>query len=249
MNVLIVEDEPKIATLLKEMIETNHDWTVIYICQTIEGSVLYLTKNQAAIDLIFMDIELADGISFEIFNQISVVKPVIFCTAFSGFMLQAFKNSGIDYILKPFDNHDIDTALKKIITLKNSLAKVNPVQPAEEEIFVKFPHLLISRFRERIIPVLVQEIAIFFLKNGIVHLKTFNGEQSIISKTLDDIELITNPNDFFRINRQIIVHRKVISHITPLLSRKLRVNIVMDYPEELIVSRLKVAPFKEWGAF
>jgi two-component SAPR family response regulator len=102
MNILIIEDEYKTAILLKEMIESNQDCRVVYISQSIQETVSYLTKNQDKIELIFMDIELADGKSFEIFKQIEVIKPVIFCTAFSEFTLQAFKNNGIDYILKPF---------------------------------------------------------------------------------------------------------------------------------------------------
>jgi response regulator of citrate/malate metabolism len=124
MNVLIIEDENKTAQLLKEMIENHNDYLVVNICQSITSSVAYLKINQEKLDLIFMDIQLSDGESFEIFNLIEITKPVIFCTAFDDFMLKAFKNKGIDYILKPFQQKDIDVALNKLISLKMYLHQI-----------------------------------------------------------------------------------------------------------------------------
>ncbi len=186
-------------------------------------------------------------ITNEAFNQFT--KWVVFCTAYSEYMFQAFKNNGIDYLLKPFSQDDIDAALKKTFTIKASFSNLEQIQPIDNDNSTRFPPVLISRYKEKIIPVLVQEIAIISLKHGIVYVKTFKGEQSIISKTVDEIELILHPNDFFRINRQTIIHRKAISHIVPLSNRKLQVNIALYYLDELVVSRLKVASFNEWIKF
>ena len=121
MNILVIEDESKTAYLLKEMIENNADYLVVQICQSIKSSVSYLKKNQQKLDLIFMDVQLSDGESFEIFDLIDVKKPVIFCTAFDSYLLKAFKNKGVDYILKPFQQKDVELALNKVNFIKSAL--------------------------------------------------------------------------------------------------------------------------------
>jgi len=118
MNVLIIEDELKTAILLKELIESNPNYYVDTIIDSVEKSVSYLKKEQDNIDLLFLDIQLADGQSFKIFEQIQIDIPVVFCTAYDEYVLQAFKNNGIDYILKPFEDKDIHNALEKIAKFK-----------------------------------------------------------------------------------------------------------------------------------
>lgn len=246
MNILIIEDENKTAALLKKMIEEHDNCLVVNTCQSISNSVKYLQKNQAKLDLIFMDIQLADGESFEIFQQIEVNKPVIFCTAFNDFMLKAFKSNGIDYILKPFQQKDIDAAIHKVDIIKSSFQSIPQIFPQETPSKKTFQNSFIVRFREKMIPILVEDIAFIYLENETPHVYTFHGEQSAIFKTMDEIESAIDPNQFFRINRQMIVNRKAIKDIEPYFNRKVIVNLTIAAKDKLIVSRLKVSPFKEW---
>ena len=246
MNVLIVEDENKTACLLKDMIENQGNYLVVNICQTISSSVQYLKKNQSKINLIFMDIQLADGDSFEIFNLMEVTKPVIFCTAYNDYMLKAFKNNGIDYILKPFKQRDVVNALKKIDLLQNTfdhtiMAKIQTASQTNS-----FQTSFIVQKKEKMIPLSVFSIAFIYIENDIIYAVNFDNEKSSIFKSLDEIENVLNPIHFFRINRQMLVNRKAVKNIVPYFNRKLKVNLNIKHTDKVVVSRLKVSRFKQW---
>lgn len=250
MNILIIEDENKTAEYLKELIECNTEHLIVNICQSITKSVNYLKRNQQKLDLIFMDIQLADGNSFEIFKQIEVTKPVIFCTAYDNYMLQAFKNNGIYYILKPFKLEDINAALSKIRAMQKSLIQnQNKMTGIFDNNYLQTKQFQISflvQNREKMIPLDVDKIAFIHLKNEIVYVFKFSGEKSSIFKTLDEIERAIDPKQFFRINRQMIVNRKAIKEIVPFFNRKVEVNLNIPITLDIIVSRQKVTPLKEW---
>lgn len=246
MNVLIIEDENKTAQLLQEMIENHNDYLVVNICQSISVSVNYLEKNQKKIDLIFMDIQLSDGESFEIFNLIEVNKPVIFCTAFNRFMLKAFKNKGIDYILKPFQQKDVDNALKKVDFIKNTFGSDISTKLKEIQKPVSFQTSFIVEQKGKMTPLSVVSIAFMFIENDIVYALTFQNEKFAIFKSLDEIENAIKPNDFFRINRQMIINRNNIKNIVPYFNRKVIINLNVCNKDKAIVSRLKVSLFKKW---
>jgi two-component system, LytTR family, response regulator LytT len=247
MNILIIEDEKDTAVLLKEFIEQHPHYLVANICDSIEDSVNYLQKNQAKLDLIFMDIQLADGESFEIFEQIEVTIPVVFCTAYDSFTLKAFKNNGIDYILKPVKEHDIEQAIAKIEQLKNKFV-TNPITQIKDLLSKDqaYQTSFLVRFRDKMYPFLVSDIAFVYLDNGVVYLFNFKGEKHIILKTLDEIENVVSPQQFFRINRQMIINRDAIKEIESYFNRKVVARLSIDTPEKAIVSRLKVPPFLNW---
>lgn len=244
MNVLIVEDEKKTADFLQELIETHSKFIVVNICQSIADTVLYLGKNQSKIDIIFMDVQLGDGESFEIFKRIDVIKPVVFCTAYSNYLLNAFKNNGIAYILKPFQQHDIDEALNKVKLLSGALVR-HQIPSSLQQNAKSFQHTLITRYREKMIPLPVQDIACVFLENSIVNAVKFNGEQSPLFENLEELESVLDPFVFFRVNRQTIVNRKAVKEIEPYFNRKI-VLTLSCFAEKIQVSRLKVTPFMEW---
>ena len=247
MNILIIEDEKNTAVLLKEFIEQHPNYLVANICDSIEDSVNYLHKNQAKLDLIFMDIQLADGESFEIFEQIEVTIPVVFCTAYDSFTLKAFKNNGIDYILRPVKENDIEKAIAKIEQLKNKFAP-NPVTQIKELLSKDHTYQtsFLVRFRDKMYPVLVSDIAFAYLDNEVVYLFNFKGEKHIVSKTLDEIENALSPQQFFRINRQMLINREAIKEIETYFNRKVMAHLSIETPEKAIVSRLKVSPFLSW---
>lgn len=249
MKILIVEDEHKTAQLLKELIEERSDYTVVAICDSVEAAVHYLQLHQHHLDVVFMDIQLSDGQSFEIFDQVAVKLPVIFCTSYNEYMLKAFKNNGIDYILKPFNEKDIHQAILKIEDLKSNFVKQSFENLNLKELFVKektYQTSFLIRFREKIYPILVADIAFACLESDAVRLYNFKGEKHPILKTLDDIENVISPNQFHRINRQMIVNRKAIKEIETYFNQRIVVHLTIPVSEQIIVPRLKVAPFLSW---
>jgi two-component system, LytTR family, response regulator LytT len=249
MNILIIEDEKKTAVMLRDIIEQHADRLVVRVCESIEESVAYLLKNQSKLDLIFMDIQLADGLSFEIFNQVQINIPVIFCTAFDDYTLKAFKNNGIDYILKPFKDEDIQYAFTKVNLLKENFTHkaFKPIDINQLIVRESIPQTsFLVHHREKMYPFQVSDIALVYLDNETVYLLNFNADKFPVAKTLDQIESTISPKQFYRINRQMIVNRKAIKDIEPYFNRKMVVHLAVSFPEKAIVSRLKVSPFLEW---
>ena len=247
MKILIVEDEQKTALLLKEFIEWHPTYSVESICDSVETAVNYLRQHQQDLDVVFMDIQLSDGQSFEIFDKISVNLPVVFCTSYNEFTLKAFKNQGIDYILKPFDAMDIRQTIAKVEALKgnfrqhtaNTLKEVLTQKPTYQTSFL-------IRFREKIYPVLVADIAFVYLENETAYLYNFKGEKHPIFKTLDEIENAVSPDQFYRVSRQMIINRKAIKEIEPYFNQRLVVHLTVPTPEKALVPRLKVSSFLNW---
>ena len=248
MNVLIVEDERKTAQLLQSFIENYDGFLVVNLCDSIESAVEYLEKHQDQIDLIFLDIQLADGESFVIFEQIDIQTPVVFCTAYDEYLMQAFNNNGVAYILKPFKEEDVHTALQKVLKLKHALVKTANGADGyvHEPVELSYNTSFVVRFRDKLFPVNVDEIAFVMINNEIVYLFNFKGEKHTVFKRLDEIEAAIDPHQFYRINRQMIVNRKAISEIAHYVNRKLLVSLKINTPEKAIVSRLKVTPFINW---
>jgi two-component system, LytTR family, response regulator LytT len=247
MKILIVEDEQKTALLLKEFIEWHANYNVVGICDSVESAVIYLRQHQQDLDVVFMDIQLSDGQSFEIFDKISVNLPVVFCTSYNEFTLKAFKNHGIDYILKPFDAMDIRQTIAKVEALKgnfrghtaNLLKEVLAEKPTYQTSFL-------IRFREKIYPVPVADVAFVYLENETAYLYNFKGEKHPVFKTLDEIENVVSPDQFYRINRQMLINRKSIKEIENYFNQRLVVHLTVSIPEKALVPRLKVAPFLSW---
>lgn len=246
MNVLIVEDEKFTAELLKELIEKDSDFLVTNILGSIVETVNFLSRHQSKIDLIFLDIQLEDGYCFEIFKHIDVVVPVIFCTAYDEYTLQAIKNNGIEYILKPFQENEIAEALRKFKKFVGHIQNKgisSLITPSSSQ---TFQESFLSQIREKSMVVYTKNIAAFFLENEIVNLFTFDGNKYPLFKNLEYIETACNPQTFFRINRQMIINRNSVISMQPYFNRKVILQLKMQLPEKPIVSRLKVSAFKKW---
>ena len=250
MNVLIVEDEIKTATLLKSLIESNTEYSVVEIFDSIDKTVRFLKNEQDAVDLLFLDIQLADGQSLNIFEQVEINIPVVFCTAYDEFVMQAFKNNGIDYILKPFEDDDIYNALKKVGKLKESFSKDSfNITEKIKSIFKEektYQENVIVNVGNKMIPISVEDIGLFHLENESVKIYCFDNKKYMLFKRLDEIQSILDEKLFFRINRQMIVNRNVVKEIEPFFNRKVIVKIKIELPQKAIVSRLKVTPFLKW---
>lgn len=244
MNILIVEDELHTANLLKEIIEDSGDFLVVNIVESIVDAVDYLVKHQHNLHLLFFDIELSDGLSFDIFNHVDIITPVVFCTAYDDYAMKAIKNNGIDYILKPFRNEEINSALEKYKTLQANLSTKTLVE--FNKLAPSFQQNFLSQFKDKTIVFKVDEIACFIIQNEVTYLHSFNGKKSPVFKKIEYIESVCDPKQFFRINRQMLVNRAAITSYQPYFNRKIILNISAKVDEKPIVSRLKVSEFKKW---
>lgn len=247
MNVLIVEDESHTASLLQEIIEQEEDFMVVEKIESVVETVQYLSKYQKNLDLLFFDIQLADGKSFEIFKHIDVFVPVVFCTAYDNYTLEAIKNNGIDYVLKPFKEVEIHQALKKYKRLISNIQAKTPIpisfQSPEKK---QYQQSFLTPFREKSIVVRAEEIALFTVEHESVYLYTLSGEKYTFLKKLEYLESVCDPQQFFRINRQMLVNRNAIASFEPYFNRKIILQLKVKVEEKAIVSRLKVSACKEW---
>jgi len=247
MNVLIVEDELHTANLLQEAIEQDSDFIVVEKLETITEAVAYLSKHQKNLDLLFFDIQLADGHSFEIFRHVDVVVPIIFCTAYDEYAMMAIKNNGIDYVLKPIKEKDIHGALGKFKTLRANL-QANNTSPLSLHVSApqSYQQNFLTQYRDKTLLIRAEEVALFSVYNETVYLYTFEGKKHPLFKKLEYIESVCDPDQFFRINRQMLVNLKAVISFESYFNRKIALELNIKTEEPPIVSRLKVTAFKDW---
>lgn len=251
MNVFIVEDEPLAVQKLSKLL---HDVApVIHIVGTADGieSSLEWLQSHPEPDLILMDIELCDGQSFEIFNQMEVKSPVIFTTSYDEYAIQAFRVNSVDYLLKPIKKEDLERALQKyerfshtqsqaidITKLVSELQRQN--QPRE------FRARFLVRQGQRLTPIETSEIAYFFSEEGLTFFMTRDRMKHLIDYTLEELEQMLDPKLFFRISRQFILEVKSIAQIHTYFNGKLKVDLRPSTDKEVMVSRERVSDFKDW---
>lgn len=251
MNILIIEDEQLTAEDLNDLIlEAEPTAKISAILSSVSEAIQYFEHGGTA-DLIFSDIQLGDGLSFEIFSKINLKTPIIFCTAYDEYAMNAFQTNGIHYILKPFDLQAIKQSLQKYKALQQTFS---PLSPGISELLRSFQHQdtirpssLLVHERDAIIPVKMEHIALFYIKNEVTHLYTFTGKVYTISKKLDEIMQLTG-NDFFRANRQFIVNRTAVKEASQYLSRKLSLSLTIPFSESITVSKEKLPQLLEWLA-
>jgi two-component system response regulator LytT len=250
MNIVIIEDEGVVADELELNIKQLIDEPVdIVQLRSVKEAIAYFKKSEAP-DLIFSDIQLGDGLSFEIFVAEPVSVPVIFCTAYDEYALDAFKANGIDYILKPFTIQTLDRAFQKYRQLKKVLsADQTPQYDALMQMLLnretQTATSVLVYHQDKIIPIKLEDIAMFYLENEITHLLTFSGKTFYPNKNLDELER-SSGNYFFRANRQFLVCRKAIIDVSSFFSRKLSLNLNIPFNEKVIVSKGKASQFLSW---
>lgn len=250
MRILIIEDEKLTAEDLAESIQSALPQAeIIGIIPSIERALAFFS-NKPEVDLIFSDIQLQDGVSFEIFHQIEIRCPIIFCTAFNEYALQAIKANGIDYILKPFASEDVKSALTKYLSWKTMMTGAG--EQIEQQLSGLLKSIggskkqsLLVHYQGRIIPLGQEDVAIFFKENDVTYLITKQSKKYVYDKTLEQLEEELN-SQFFRINRQCIIQRDVVVETIQLFNRRLEVLITLALPFKLEVSRNRVANFLKW---
>lgn len=247
MKVLIIEDEYVASEHLKNMLALlRPDIEILAVPDSIGTAVEWLNSNPSP-DLIFVDIELGDGQSFEIFHQVKVEAPVIFTTAYQEHALKAFKLNSVDYLLKPVDQQDLEAALNKFEKLHGEQKRL-----LQENLISLLKYTEKNRKRylaktgTRLISVETSDISYFYTKDRLQFIKTWKGEDLVLDKRLEEIEAEVDNREFFRVNRQFVVNYKSIQKVHTWFSGKLKVSVQPEAYEEIIVSRLKAAEFKKW---
>ena len=248
MKVVIIEDEKLSAehlTVLLQKIDSSI--VVVESFDTISASVTAFKEGLNA-DLIFMDIHLADGNSFEIFNQIELEIPVIFTTAFDNYAIQAFKQNSVDYLLKPIAFADLQFALEKFKKQQQFGNKdlISSIASAYQQINKEYKTRFLVKLGQTIDTITTEEIHHFETKESLSFLVTNKGNRYLIDYTLDQLESMLQPKNFFRINRKIILHIQSIEKVTTYFNSRLSITTKFLDSDAKIVSRDRVNDFKKW---
>jgi DNA-binding LytR/AlgR family response regulator len=218
----------------------------------VEDSVEWLSNTPQLPDLIFLDIQLSDGSSFDIFEQITVAVPVIFTTAYNEYALQAFRVNSIDYLLKPIEEEALGAALQKLSSLKNQLAgKSAAFSPQQLDNLLRQPLAdyktrFLTTLGDRIRYVPVEQIAYFFAEDNTVYLVTQDRKKYILDYTLDHLETLVDPRHFFRITRKYLTHIAAIGEVSRYFNSRLKVGLVPATDDEILISRVRVPGFLAW---
>jgi two-component system, LytTR family, response regulator len=247
IKIVIVEDEPRAASQLQRMLTAcDFEYELLEIIDTVEDAVPWFQKNTTP-DLVFMDIQLADGLSFEIFQNIEVDAPIIFTTAFDQYAIQAFKVNSVDYLLKPIQKADLNTALDKFLKsnkpaaiapslLKQLLGSMQQA-PKRDGLLVKEGNGFVQ--------IKVSDLLYCYSEASITFGVTSN-KRFIIDETLDELMGSLDPNRFYKINRGQLVAKAAIEKMNPYFNHRVKLSVTNPRDQEFIVSRPKTADFKQW---
>jgi DNA-binding LytR/AlgR family response regulator len=245
MNCLIVEDETFAADHLTYLLATYHpDIKVIGRTDSVSSTVEWL--KQYTVELIFMDVHLNDGLSFSVFEQLHITTPIIFCTAYDSFAIQAFSVNSISYLLKPIDIDELNKSIKKLY----SLQQLNPTVNTEYSALIPQENSYQQRFLinhgNQLVTVLANQIAYLFTRNKTVIIVTKENQQYSFDATLDQLEKKLNPKHFFRINRQFIIQLDSILKMENETRGRVKIETVPSCKDEMIVSIDRSGEFKKW---
>jgi DNA-binding LytR/AlgR family response regulator len=247
MKVLIIEDEKPAADKLKRILSEKHkDITILGTLETVESSINWFMNNPQP-DLIFMDIQLNDGISFEIFESVKITAPVIFTTAYDEYAIRAFKVNSIDYLLKPIDQDSLTKSLEKYSSLY-PVAKTDDkkIDILLNQLVKKYKTRFFIKFGSHCRSILTDEIKYFFIVERSTFIKTFQGKIFDVEYSLDQLEKMLDPEKFYRINRKFILNLSAITDIITWSSSRLKIKMANEEENhEMVVSREKVSDFKK----
>lgn len=246
MKVIVIEDEAAAYNNIKNLLhQIDPAIEIIDNFDTVAASVSWFRSNPAP-DLVFMDIELADGSSFNIFECITIDAPIIFTTAYDEYAIQAFRVNSIDYILKPITLESIREALNKLEKI-NRLSLQQTSRNLENLLAPKeYLQRILIPVKDKIIPVKTDDIAYIYNTSGNTELITINNISYSLDKSLDSIIGKLNPADFFRANRQFIVSKEMIDSITVWFDNRLLIRLMIDTPERIYISKNRASEFKLW---
>jgi len=250
MKVLIIEDEPQAAELLASLIvKLQPEIHIEAQLDSVKASVEWISKNPS-VNLIFMDIQLADGLSFEIFDKTEVRAPVIFTTAYNEYALKAFKVNSIDYILKPIDKEELSAAFKKYQTLTQQPTTPNKMLEsigyAIQMLTKKYKERFVIKVGEHLKSLEVKEILFFFSLEKTTFAQTRDGRKHILDFTLDQLEGLLDPTQYFKINRKYIVSMACIQDMISHTNSRIKLVLKTSDDVDVIIARERVQEFKQW---
>lgn len=247
MKILIIEDELPAARQLTKLVgQALPEATVIDVLDSIEGAVRWF-RTFPSPDLVFLDIQIADGLSFDIFRQVTVEAPVIFTTAFDQYAVQAFRVNAIDYLLKPVDPSELERALNKVKSGQTARG-LNLSMEQFERFFQKdiYKERFLVKAGQQLIFIPAVDIAYFRSSDGLTQAYTFSGKKYFVDHTLEDLEKVLDPRDYFRISRAMLLRINSIQRIFPHLNGRLKLETAPQAPEDVFVSRERTGEFKVW---
>lgn len=249
MKVVIVEDEIIAAQTLQRLImEIRSDFQIETILQTVEDCIEWFCSNPAP-DLVFMDIHLADGSSFSIFDKVDIDSPIIFTTAYNEYALEAFEVNGIDYLLKPINKARLTKAIMKFGNIsfrKDNLQLIEKlVRSLDEKQNRRKTHFLVPH-KDKLLPLAIDDIAYLYAEMKVAKAVTFEGQSYLLDYSLDELMRNLNEEYFFRVNRQYIVSHKAIKDLSVWFMGKLAINLNIPFSDKIFVSRGRVPAFKIW---
>ncbi|MDN5284650.1 MAG: two component transcriptional regulator, LytTR family [Mucilaginibacter sp.] len=249
MNIIIIEDEIKAAKSLAGMItEIRPDAKILAQLQSIERAVTYFAENDQP-DLIFMDVQLADGICFDIFKAVKITCPVVFCTAFDEYSLEAFKANGIDYVVKPISKENIVGAFKKVDELKNFFQQ--SLIPNIGDLLTRMgspegkKSFLVNKLN-KYLTIATDTIAFFYIRNETTTIVCFDQQEYSLTQSMDHVHSLLSPTQFFRLNRQYLINFAAVKEIERYFARKLFVKLTIPTPDKLLVNKEKTQTFLSW---
>ena len=252
MNILIIEDEYPAAERLQALLTRVETPTqVIATLDAVSTSCTWLTTHPEP-DLILSDIQLSDGLSFEIFERQDVKSPIIFTTAYDEYAIKAFKHNSIDYLVKPIQLSDLDRAIHKYTTLS---LRDSPVHAATQiSNLLRSLNLPRNQYKERFlvqrkeewVPVFATEVAFFFSADEVTYLVCSDGRRFVVNYTLTQLEEALDPRSFYRVNRQFIVHAIAVKRVFPYFNGRLLLSLFPDSKKEVIISKSRAGAFKKW---
>lgn len=248
LNYLIVEDEKLSAERLAGMIRRLFpDFTLVKVVDSVKSAVRWISQNEQP-QLAFFDIQLADGLSFEIFEQVPVTFPVIFTTAFNEYAIRAFKVNSIDYLLKPLSEDELKAAVNKFMSgmVKSTAYDNDSIALALKQLTNTYKSRFLIKVGEHLKMIDISKVALFFSMEKSTYLRSYNNRDYGLNFTLEQLESLVDPGQFFRINRKYLIHLKTIKDIVAYSNSRLKLILTVASDDEIIVSREKVEDFKMW---
>ena len=248
MNAIIIEDEKlsaeHLALLLKKI---DPSISIIANLDSVKKSVDEFKKGLKA-DLLFVDIHLADGLSFDIFSKITIDTPVIFTTAYDEYAIQAFKINSVDYLLKPIGIDDLRQAIEKYKKLNThrQIRNIENIAATYQSVSKQFKNRFMVKMGDTISSIKTEDILHFISEDGVVLIATENGKRFVIDYTLDTLETLLMPDIFFRINRKVIININSVQKVVTYFNSRLKLNSGNLKDEDAVVSRERVYDFKQW---
>ncbi len=246
MKAVIIEDEKLSADRLKKLINELGSIDVLTTCYSVRSANEWLQENGTP-DLIFLDIQLGDGTGFDVLDSLKDFPQVIFTTAFDSYMLDAFKYNSLDYLLKPVKPEDLKKSIEKLDKVKNSKNDFDEVVAVlKDQLQKTYKKKFLVKIGLKYQSIPVKDIAYFYSETSSTFLRTQSGNSMIIDHSLDEVQSLIDPEDFFRINRHMIVCLESINSIDSYFNNRLLLSLTPNFEEHAIVSREKVKVFKGW---